>query len=70
MRVTQGELMNNQQTKNKGGRPPLSQDEPTIRTTITVTASQAEYLKTLGKGKLSKGVQIVTEYHKSEQWRE
>ena len=52
-------------TKQRGGKRPGAgrpqQYESLIRATITLLPEHAEYLKTLGNGKLSEGVRILTE---------
>ena len=45
------------------GRKPLSETEPTVRRTVTMPKSLADYLTQIG-GTFSKGVRIAAEFYK------
>lgn len=46
---------------NKGGRPPLDEKEASVRLNVTVTESQAEWLKEYGFGNISLGVRRLVD---------
>lgn len=45
------------------GRHKLSDDEPTVDTTIAIPKSYRLYLSKLGGGVVSKGVRMLVEWH-------
>lgn len=51
---------------NKRGRPPLSELEPTVKRTVTLTESQAEFLRLYGDGNTSRGVQWLVDEKREE----
>ena len=53
--------------KKKRGRPPLSQTEPTVFQTVSLTTKQVEFLRAHGSGNVSLGIRrLIDEKQKSQ----